>query len=166
MCTKAYLLCFLLCLVSACKVRTSEKINAEAVNREIESRKIKRIKEGEILSMAYEKGGKLAGELLKKIDENKNNCNKKWTLLQTNAHLIEEARTLCEAPPKIDEKEKMLWKAYFHDFERGIPLKKSIQKAGKRFLYFHPLVQTDSAQNKKLLILRIVLKKREIVRLF
>ncbi|MCS6833437.1 MAG: hypothetical protein NZ521_07665, partial [Flammeovirgaceae bacterium] len=67
----------------------------------------------------------------------------------------------CQASPEASQKEKQVWESYFFSLRENIALAENIQKLeGDEILYTHPLV----LPNSQLIVLRIVLSKKEVIR--
>lgn len=160
------LIFFTLLIASSCGLKTSDKIDSEVVNKEIKARKIKRLKEGEIIEAAFNHGKRISQYLDDKISGDCGAINK-TEISQADTSLLLNMDVACNLPSRPNKKEKMVWDAYKYNLEQGIALEDNIQKlGGDEILFSHPLILEDSASENKLMVLRLVLSKREVIRRF
>ncbi|WP_281615782.1 hypothetical protein [Flammeovirga sp. SubArs3] len=142
---------------SACGLKTSDKINANDVNRQIKERKIKRIKEPEIAKRAYVLGQELAKTI--KVEDCSSYDLK--LLPDSTSNFINKIWVECQQP--TDMIEQQVWDAYKYNMEHQLDLDDNIQrkKEGGRvvsYLYSYPKVVNDSLK-----LLQIELNHKALV---
>ncbi|ANQ51097.1 hypothetical protein KMW28_17790 [Flammeovirga yaeyamensis] len=144
--------------ITACGFKTSDKINAPEVNKQIKERKIKRFKENEIADQAFRIGSQLSDSIfsincgtlpveLLKIDQ-KEFINKVWVDCST---------------PKEDIP-KQVWEAYAYSKNQKLELKDNIQRIKDdnervtAYLFSSPKIVNDSLK-----VLQIELNHKALV---
>ncbi|MBD0400129.1 MULTISPECIES: hypothetical protein [unclassified Flammeovirga] len=117
----AYLILFL-SLIS-CGLRTSDKIDANSVNKQIKERKIKQIKENDIA----EKGFSIGSSIIKTISIDQACGDLSLDIFADSLKpYIKKAWIECSTP--TDEIEKSVWEAYQYNLDNNLPLNDNIQK--------------------------------------
>lgn len=141
---KKYFLLILLLFAAACNTNT--KVDRQAINKEIENRKIKRVREAEILEAGMQKGREISKEsekallnLLQKAIEQHGvagaveYCNTSVIPLMDslqNEHQAEISRTshkLRNPQNKPDDTEAEILDAYLYNEEEGLELRENVQ---------------------------------------
>ncbi len=157
-----------LVLLVGCNLKTSDKINSEAVNREIEAREIKRVKEAEVVESAYQHGKRMAAYLNDSLSFTSGDCGTSLAELlpSYDTALLISAELLCNIPDNATAKERMVWEAYQHNFTQNAAMDDNIQKlGGDSLVYSYPLLFTaDSTSATQWAVIQLLLSKREVIR--
>jgi len=108
-----------LLIATSCGLKTSDEIDSEAVNKEIKSRKIKRLKEGEIMESAFNQGKRIIEKLDTQLGNQASDCEKEVSslLAEKDKSLVLNARITCTLATDAGEKETMVWEAYQYNLE-------------------------------------------------
>ncbi|KXX72638.1 hypothetical protein [Flammeovirga sp. SJP92] len=157
------LLAYFLIIASlfSCGLRTSDKIDANSVNKQIKERKIKQIHENDIAEKGYSIGRSIVKTTT--IDQP---CGDLALSIFADSlkPYIKKAWVECSTP--TDEIEKSVWEAYQYNIDNKLPLNDNIQgiitsSNKKSYLYSSPLSKDDSLKviqielNHKALVLAL-----------
>lgn len=147
-----------LSLAFSCGFKTSDKIDANSVNREIKERKIKQIHENDIA----EKGFSIGNAIVNSKDFS-TLCGEinKTTYPDSLQSFISKIWVECDTPS--NEIEKSVWEAYQYNVKNKIEMSNNIQRIvspsnKKSFLYSSPVVVNDSLK-----VLQIELNNKALV---
>ena len=136
---------------AACSVKQAD-MDVEKVKEEINSRKIRRVTDAEIVQAAYDSGK----TIIEKVDLDQTSCNESINL---ENELVLSCSLVCDDAVLEDEKEKQIWSAYQYNFENGLEMADNIQKSGDAvLLYTLPITvanTSDASPSPKVLFLRI-----------
>ncbi|OHX67819.1 hypothetical protein [Flammeovirga pacifica] len=143
--------------ITSCGLKTSDKINANDVNRQIKERKIKRIQESDIADQAYKIGVALSDSIFTI------NCGDiPVDLIKVNKkEFINKVWVDCDVPS--DGLTKQVWEAYQYSIKNNIKLDDNLQRikednAVKAYLFSSPKIVNDSLK-----ILQIELNHKALV---
>lgn len=149
---------------AACQVKQSDYVDVEVVKEEIRNAKIKRLTDAQIAQEAYARGKWIADSVFAKIPTNADLCSKQpdfSVLSAEQTSFIRHISFACQVPEQVSEKEKQVWDSYFFSLNEKLTLADNLQKLdGDEILYTYPTV----LENAQLVVLRIILSKKEIIR--
>jgi len=151
----------------SCNLKTSDKIDAEAVNQEIKARKIKRLTDAQIVQSAFERGKDIASHLIPVLEKDTAICQfSNFSLVpEVKQKFISKIEMVCETKSDFKEKEKQVWEAYQYNFKEGLAVEENIQKIDdKEILYSYPFFYPNDNGEDCLAMLRLLLSKREVIR--
>ncbi|NME71935.1 hypothetical protein [Flammeovirga aprica] len=145
----------------SCGLRTSDKIDANSVNKQIKERKIKQIKENDIAEKGYS-----IGRSIVKATSMDQPCGElpMDTFADSLKPYIKKAWVECSTP--TDAIEKSVWEAYQYNIANKLPLSDNIQRIitpsnKKSYLFSSPMNNNDSLKviqielNHKALVLSL-----------
>ncbi|AZQ63323.1 hypothetical protein EI427_14060 [Flammeovirga pectinis] len=145
-------------LFFSCGLKTSEKINSTSVNKQIKERKIKRIKEPNIVEKGYAIGTTISTSFNQETP-----CG---TIALTSmpdsvSQFLNKVWIACASPS--NEIEKSLWDAYHYNIKNDYALNSNIQKihlskTEDAYLYSFPYLSDG-----KLRILQVELNHKALV---
>jgi len=141
----------------ACSVKQAD-MDVEKVKEEINSRKIKRLTDAQIVQAAYDSGKAIVANIDLKAVE----CNKQ---LNINHALVEACSIVCDSTLLSNTKELQIWEAYTYNHKNGLPMNDNIQKStDSNLLYTYPINNSDTTNQftdtqPKVVFLKISKKK-------
>ncbi|MBB6463356.1 hypothetical protein [Flammeovirga kamogawensis] len=145
-------------LFFSCGLKTSEKIDSNSVNKQIKERKIKRIKEPNIVEKGFSIGTSISNNFDQKRPCGKINLD---TMPDSVSQFLNKAWVACDTPS--NKIEKSLWDAYHYNIKNEYALNSNIQKihltkTEDAYLYSYPYLNEG-----KLRILQIELNHKALV---
>jgi len=122
-------------LTSCLRVPEEDQIHDKDLTEAVKNRKVKRVTDSELTSLAYEKA-----QLILKYLPNTDStlCNQAWEGLpdSTNLKAVDKVLFWCQNQKKMNKKESETFEAYQYAVENGDKLTDNIQKTSQdTFLY-------------------------------
>ncbi|MEH0157911.1 hypothetical protein V6R21_27825 [Limibacter armeniacum] len=159
---------FLLVMISglaACRLEVKTDIDTKAVNKELQSRKIRRISDTEISQEAYKRGTQIGAFYKASLDKQESICSLGVlpTLPDSLKQFVLRSQVICETPADSTTVEFQLYEAYRYALEQGGSIKENLQeKSETEYLYSLPFTYQEG-EVSRLALLNIALNKKQIV---
>lgn len=126
-------------MTSCIRVPEEDQIHDKDLTEAVKNRKVKRVTDSELTSLAYEKA-QLILKYLPKADSTL--CNQKWNELpdSLNFKAVDKIIFWCQMEKKMHKNENDTFEAYQYATANGDKLTDNIQKVNKNtFLYSRPV---------------------------
>jgi len=153
------ILAILVFLGTACSVKQAD-MDVEKVKEEINSRKIRRVTDAQIVQAAYDSGK----AIIERVDISQATCNES---LNIDNDLVVSCMLVCDSTFLEATKEQQVWSAYKYNFENGLEMNDNIQKsADSLLLYTLPVTELDTAQVQNIKLPRVLflrLSKKDLI---
>lgn len=155
-----HITCYLILIgiLFSCGLKTSDKIDANNVNRQIKERKIKQIHENDIAEKGYS-----IGQEIMKNNIFPFNCGQLDLNLLPDSLKPFVTKAWVECSESSDKIRKSVWKAYEYNIQNKLPLNDNIQNiitSSNRNSY---LYSSPSSNNDSLKIIQIELNHKALV---
>ncbi len=161
---KAHISLFvLLVLVGGCMPERNERQQSTALQREMRSKKLKRLSQSAIMAACNQEGKLLANQLatILVVDRYFSCDSLNLTGMITSPVLI-EYDFVCDDQKDLPAKTKLVWEAYRESANKREPLSDNLQKIGSdQMLYTSPV----QFEGRLLGMWAILMDKREIIKL-
>jgi hypothetical protein len=146
----------------------------DKVNDEIKERKIKKHKESEVVTTAYEKGKVVMRLFEKEMGFDKDTLNPSSICTSINlqsiqskieSELYKSVKLYCSEAPTYNEKQKKIWDAYKKAAEYDTELYDNIQfiKEGNFYFYSVPYRYLTEDNVRKIALLGVEIDKKETI---
>jgi hypothetical protein len=138
-----FILFISLFLTSCIKVAHEDQIHDKDLTEAVKNRKVKRLKDSEIMSLAHEKA-QLVLSFLPKTDSSF--CNQTWTNLPDSASLkaVDKLVFWCQKQKEMQKVEGEIFEAYQYSTKNGDKLKDNIQKTSRDTFLYTKVIQDST----------------------
>jgi hypothetical protein len=153
----------LLVFLSGCIPERNERQQSKALQREMRSKKLKRLSQSEIMAACNQEGKLLADQLATILVVDRHFACDSLTLTgMVTSPILIEYDFVCNEQKDLPEKTKLVWDAYRESANKREPLADNLQKIGNdQMLYTSPV----QFEGHFLGMWAILMDKREIIKL-
>lgn len=149
-------------LTAACSTPQEDRTDRTALAKEMRGRKLKRVTDAQVISMAAEEGLNAVARLQPLlIIPPSGACDSIRIKGALENEVIVEYRFVCRPEPNLPAKAREIWNAYTYNVAQNIPIGDNVQKLdNQQLLYTSPVMR----EGKFIGMWYIVLDKKEMIR--